>query len=407
MAARPTLSALTGLRFLAALHVVFFHYTDVPLKAAPGWIHNIIGAGLTGVDLFFILSGFVLAYNYLDGRRIDRREFWLARFARIYPAHLLGVLMLAPFIAYAHFASLPPSAAAGKVATEATLALTLTQAWVPGEWPIWNGPAWSLGAEAFFYALFPLLGIWILRIRGRWLPVALIAFWMLALIRPASNIMINSLSWAPIGYANPLLRLPEFLMGIALGRLFITYGRWRFGGILANTGLFGFLAVIGIGVLGINGFLARTALRFVNVPFLYEALLLVFLALLIYGLAHGRGILAKLLSLPVMLALGEASYAVYILQIPVAAWVKGLTEHRMDPMMMPNIKFFDSLPYFLAYLAILVMVSIISHRAIESPARTAIKRTFGRKGRERTVVDASATPPVPVAPVAAEAGKLS
>jgi peptidoglycan/LPS O-acetylase OafA/YrhL len=230
---------------------------------------------------------------------------------------------------------------------------------------------------------------------------------MLALIRPASNIMINSLSWAPIGYANPLLRLPEFLMGIALGRLFITYGRWRFGGILANTGLFGFLAVIGIGVLGINGFLARTALRFVNVPFLYEALLLVFLALLIYGLAHGRGILAKLLSLPVMLALGEASYAVYILQIPVAAWVKGLTEHRMDPMMMPNIKFFDSLPYFLAYLAILVMVSIISHRAIESPARTAIKRTFGRKGRERTVVDASATPPVPVAPVAAEAGKLS
>lgn len=398
MASRPTLSALTGLRFLAALHVVLFHYAAPSLASAPEWARNFAAAGLTGVDLFFILSGFVLAYNYLDGRQIKRRDFWVARFARIYPAHLLGVLLLAPYMIYAYFTLFPASVAAGKTLADGGLALTLTQAWVPGSWSVWNGPAWSLGAEVFFYALFPFLGLALARIPPRLLLPALGGFWALALLRPASYIFYDIPGWWPVAYANPIMRLPEFLMGIVLGRLFLHYGRARWGGIMAGLGAFGWVALLSIGVPGLNNLLARTVLSWLNMAFLYEALLLVFFVLLIYGLAHGSGLVAKGLSLPFMLLLGEASYALYILQVPVAAAVKGLTENRMDPVMLPYIKYFETPPYFLAFVAILVMLAIISHQVVESPARTFIKRAFSRPRPARVPAGSPAAVPAPVVP---------
>jgi peptidoglycan/LPS O-acetylase OafA/YrhL len=407
MAARPTLSALTGLRFLAALHVVLFHYAAPSLASAPEWVRNFAAAGLTGVDLFFILSGFVLAYNYLDGRQIKRRDFWVARFARIYPAHLLGVLLLAPYIIYAYFSLFPAPVATGKTLADAGLALTLTQAWLPDSWSVWNGPAWSLGAEVFFYALFPFLGLLLVRIPPRLLLAALGGFWVLALLRPASYSFYEIPNWWPVAYANPIMRLPEFLMGIVLGRLFLHYGRRRWGGIMVGLGAFGWVALLSIGVPGLNSLLAHTVLAWVNIAFLYEALLLVFFVLLIYGLAHGSGIVAKWLSLPVMLLLGEASYALYILQVPVATAVKGLTERRMDPVMLPYIKYFETAPYFLAYVAILVMLAIISHQLVESPARTLIKRAFSRPHAARLPVDSGVVLPAPVVPPAIEAQELS
>jgi peptidoglycan/LPS O-acetylase OafA/YrhL len=303
----------------------------------------------------------------------------------------------------------PAGGAAANVAKEATLTLTLTQAWFPQSVFIWNNPSWSLGVEAFFYALFPLLGLGLVRLRPRALFVALALFWGLALLRPASYIFynINDHNWWVIAYANPIMRLPEFLIGIALGRLFLHYGRARWASLMASAGILGWVALLGAGVLGLNTLLAGTPLRALNAAFLYEALLLVFFGMMIYGLAGGRGVAAKGLALPFMVLLGEASYAVYILQMPVASWVKGLTEHRMDPMMLPNNRFFDTLPYFLAYVAILVMASIISHRVVESPARSAIKRIFSQKERERAAPDDGAAPPVPVAPVTAEAGNPS
>ncbi|HEX6608241.1 MAG TPA: acyltransferase [Chloroflexia bacterium] len=406
MAARPTLAALTGLRFFAALHVVLFHFAAPVLASAPEWARNFAAAGLTGVDLFFILSGFVLAYNYLDGRQMRRREFWVARFARIYPAHLVGVLLLAPYIIYAYFTVFPAPAAAGKTLGDAGLALTLTQAWVPGSWSAWNGPAWSLGAEAFFYALFPFLGLALGRIPVRLLPVALGGFWVLAVLRPASYILYDIPGWWPVAYANPILRLPEFLMGIVLGRLFLHYGRARWGGWLAALGVCGWVGLLGIGVPGVNSLLARTVLARLNSALLYEALLLVFFVLLIYGLAHGYGVVAKGLSLPFMLLLGEASYGLYILQVPVAAAVKGLTEQRMDPVMLPYIKYFETVPYFLAYVAILVMLAIISHQVVEAPARTFLKRALNRPRPARVPAVSEPALPAPVVPPAIEAPEI-
>ena len=74
MAARPSpatsgkgpIHALTGLRFWAAAAVVFFHYGRYHLNHAPNFVKNMATGGADGVALFFLLSGFVLAYNYAD-----------------------------------------------------------------------------------------------------------------------------------------------------------------------------------------------------------------------------------------------------------------------------------------------------------------------------------------------------
>ena len=93
---RQPLPALTGLRFLAALYVVGFHYAP-PLQHGADVF---MSAGYSAVSLFFCLSGFVLAYNYLDVERdaitVDRGRFWLSRFARVYPAYLLALAVTAP-----------------------------------------------------------------------------------------------------------------------------------------------------------------------------------------------------------------------------------------------------------------------------------------------------------------------
>jgi peptidoglycan/LPS O-acetylase OafA/YrhL len=91
--ALPRLNALTTLRFLAALHVVLFHMrvTGV-LPGGPWWYQNLASVGYIGVNLFFVLSGFILVYTYAN-TTVSPRRFWQARFARIYPAYALSLLL--------------------------------------------------------------------------------------------------------------------------------------------------------------------------------------------------------------------------------------------------------------------------------------------------------------------------
>ena len=174
------LPALTSLRIIAAIHVVLFHYglglvhqsTDQYIaatrhSAAPlHWtayilghgITNIIAAGSWSVSLFFILSGFILFYNYGDDREnsLDAKKFWIARFARIYPVYLVGILVMAPFLF--HRWAVDPRFTTHKIVTGGVLSLAMLQSWFPRHYAtLFNGPGWSMSVEAFCYALFPLL----------------------------------------------------------------------------------------------------------------------------------------------------------------------------------------------------------------------------------------------------------
>src|ERR1700704_1436455 len=98
--ARPRLPALTSLCFFAAFHVVIFHFQAMQIVFGPAWFQKLSSIGYVGVSFFFVLSGFILVYTYA-GRPMNVKNFWRARFARIYPAYAFSLLVTAPFFFFA------------------------------------------------------------------------------------------------------------------------------------------------------------------------------------------------------------------------------------------------------------------------------------------------------------------
>ncbi len=153
---RPALDALTGLRFPAALMVVCFHFGAWLLQAigSPA-LSRLVGTGYSGVTLFFVLSGFILAYTYrgADGAMTaSARTFWRARFARVYPVYALGLVAAVTL-------GLPVTLAAGAdpglfVAT-ILLSAGFLQNWVSGMALSGNAPGWSTDnfVEAVYQSL--------------------------------------------------------------------------------------------------------------------------------------------------------------------------------------------------------------------------------------------------------------
>jgi peptidoglycan/LPS O-acetylase OafA/YrhL len=386
---------LTSLRFFAAMHVLAFHNHLDALMDLPGGIRNIIRTGYVSVSLFFVLSGFILAYTYHAGREdasLDRRSFWVARVARIYPVYLVGLLLAAPFVFWTHFNGDRPAWSAFKILVLGGSCGTLTQSWIPPLAVEWNAPGWSLSAEAFFYLSFPFVSPWIWRWNRRQTMLGLAGLWLLALGLPALCCIAGvpgfsdcpatiapSTSWlAKLIAYNPLLRFPEFLLGIALCRLFVlkrqsqqtfSSGQTEVSGPPASPVGKRFLP--GVALIGIVGVLGCGS--WIPYPYLHNGLLDIFFAALIYGLAsinseRGAGKTpARLLSLPIFVLLGEASYAVYILHVPLRKWMYQILEW-----LNPNIH--PSMAIFFTYTLVTLGISILVFKVIEEPARRMIRR---------------------------------
>lgn len=129
MSSKISIKSLTGIRFFAAIFVIFFHYLDTKQYAGL-YITELTRYGYVGVSLFFVLSGFVLAYNYPNfTSAAERNRFWWARFARIYPLYLVALLASLP--AYFVFADLSSLAEVIKTAGKIGLEVTLLGAWTP------------------------------------------------------------------------------------------------------------------------------------------------------------------------------------------------------------------------------------------------------------------------------------
>jgi peptidoglycan/LPS O-acetylase OafA/YrhL len=232
----PKLEALTALRFFAAFHVVVFHMRiEGLLPPGPWWYENFAAVGYIGVNLFFVLSGFILVYTYA-GTGVSPRRFWQARFARIYPAYSLSLLLSAPFFFFAVRHLEIPFLAWSKqhLVTACVLTLGLLQSWFPQAALTWNAVCWSLSVEAFFYLVFPILLLWNREFTSRklfwvvvlWSVVSLATAVLYIVVHPDGIDKINSgettLLWKNVLSFNPLVRLPEFLVGVFAGRLFLS-----------------------------------------------------------------------------------------------------------------------------------------------------------------------------------------
>ncbi|PFG37521.1 peptidoglycan/LPS O-acetylase OafA/YrhL [Flavimobilis soli] len=222
-ASRPVrLDALTGLRWWAAF-AVFAHHVG-QLVVLPPEIARPLMVGTHGVTFFFVLSGFVLTWS--SGRAVpgfvppDAPTFWWRRVARIYPAHLVALALALPV-----FTTLALDQDAGPWvrpldAVLIILSVLLLQGWSrePGVLFSGNPAAWTLTCEAFFYALHPAADRALARttrrgalaVAGAVVGVAVLVR-VLVLAGGDVGASVGGLPW-------PVLRLSEFLLGMALAR---------------------------------------------------------------------------------------------------------------------------------------------------------------------------------------------
>jgi peptidoglycan/LPS O-acetylase OafA/YrhL len=358
------LPAITGLRIFAAL-AVYASHIGAP-QGSPPAVRAFFESGYCGVTIFFVLSGFVLSFNYfeelrsLNPRRIY--DFFVARFARVYPLYLLVLLYLV----------LRQHSAAVDVAGWWRHAIAI-QAWEPSDADAYafNGPAWSISVEFFLYATFPLLIPALARLRGS--RALLGAAGAVALAMTAAAVWFVLTGKGGLGpdsahrwlYRTPFTRLGDFVLGILAARLFL---EWRG---RASISRFGAPLATGAALL-IVVLMAWPALLLT--PWSWDLAYALPAVALIFGLVLAQqGVLARLLSLPAIVLLGEASYAFYLVHSPAigylgaGAWASGLSASIVASEAMT--------------LGLIAALAVGLHLAIELPARKLLRRKL--QPRER------------------------
>lgn len=358
------LHALTGLRFVAAAAVLVSH---VKVRFAldhfdPGPI------GSAAVGLFYVLSGFILSHVYRHAAtQIPAKRFYLARFARIWPLH---AVCLALACSVPHSPAPPPELADwDKLAAH----ITLLQAWsFDLEWAhAWNGPAWSLSVEAFFYLLFPILAA--RSDRTLFVTFAVCAAATLASYRIGDAAVTTDathiLEWKTALATLPIARLSEFLAGMCAHAVYCRWPAASRSSTLAAS-MFELLALGGTMVLFLtwgSGQWGAAWAASTDRPVSVESLsrgpgLSLCFALLIGALATGRGVLARCLATRTMVYLGEISFAVYM----VHAVVFGIATNQLE-----NWLYAWHRPVLAALLTTLG-ASAILYAGIEMPVRKAL-----------------------------------
>ena len=354
------LRPLTALRFMAALWVVF--YTFWP-NLDVGFLPNLAAKGYLGVELFFVLSGFILSHVYLAQAgqgRLNYRGFLWARIARVYPLHvftLLGVMALG-LAAVAVGMSID-----GSVLSWKTLPahLLMVHAWGFANEAGWNHPSWSISAEWFAYLAFPLfaLAAWPLRKRP-WVATAGAAVFLMGLYAAFERLAGFPLTEATFRWG-ALRIVPCFAYGCAL---YLVYRRAP----LPRSGLLALLAAVVM-------LASASVLAWDAVTVLAAGLLILALASIPDGQAGWLG------SKPAVY-LGEISYSVYmvcapwqILAVNLAARATGAEDKRLH------------LLVWLGIILGLIVAAAATYHLIERPARKALR---GMAERRRRPVDHTA-----------------
>lgn len=357
---------LTSLRFVAAFYVFCYHMSLGHWPIAESWqAKAIVLRGALGMSVFFVLSGFVMAMRYYKEPPQPGR-YYLTRFARIYPVYVLAALVTLPWLisSAARFEGGPT---ASYVAFHVITNTLLLQAWFPETFNIWNaGGSWSISAEAFFYALFPLIFPHVAKLRLRGLVFLGIGAWLLT---STISLVFHSgmmTSAFPVYYAIPAYRFPEFLLGIAAGSLYCARGPAKgasIGFLACMVALIGYLLAVGY----TNPNQPNIADHWITVPLLA--------AIIYYAGSLRRGPVFAIMSSKAFTYLGHISYSFYSMQLllllSLATWHDSLVARwsaASNPLQV----------WAIAFVA-LTGLSALCYHLIEEPARRLISARIKRR----------------------------
>ena len=287
--------ALTGVRAVAAGMVLLMHLDSQFGRHIEHWLPP-IEQGYLGVDIFFILSGFIISHVYghtnaTSSVRGFCRYMWF-RFARIYPVHVLTILALVTMVSARglldtnvwHINALPYQ-------------FLLLNAWVPEL--SWNIPAWSISAEWAAYICFPFIALLILQK----LPILFASILLVAAFALFQVVVVENtgVGRSFLGYPAAVRIAVEFSYGVLIYRLVqLAKPCWHFDWIAALAFFVGLLVP--------------------SVPLLQIFLFGVMIAAI--SLSHGW--LSTALSTKTFVLLGNASYAVYMVHFPIIKLIQNI-----------------------------------------------------------------------------------
>jgi len=353
-------AGLTGLRGIAAGWVVAFHLwlaSGSPrLAFGPIDVTALFSTGYLGVDLFFVLSGFLLGLPFMRWALGERPfpglgRFWKRRALRVLPAFYaqLFVLMVLALVGVGTF---PP--------WQHILAY-LSMEFVYFGIPLWNGVWWTLPAEWNFYLVLPLLGFALGRARWSLIMALLVV----------SAITVRILCWHLLYdgvwewfLAYPLIlqtpaRIDEFALGVVAAGLHLRRGRcaasWRERAMLF-LGLGGVALLMG-GLDGRGDIFVRADAPLI---FVYATLAGMALALVVLATASSLPLACRLFGGRVLAFLGTVSYSLYLWHNPLIGWLDTLWPGLPSGMAGLGLRALVVIPASL-------IVAWVSYRLVERP----------------------------------------
>lgn len=352
------IKSLTGIRWLAALSVFVSHVLVGP--DVPPLIMNISQKGYFGVTLFFILSGFILTITYF--KKFEKMSFsnvynfFVARFARIYPLYLF-CLLASLSLFYVLNRNVP---------NYFGLHLLAIQAWSGSTEVAFglNGPGWSIGVEIFLYSMFPIL-IFLFRglfdsplkigllISGTTLLMVIIAlfFHLYALDSLNSDNAASAHRWL---YRMPLMRLGDFVLGICAGALYVLNLRSKFKVRISTSFLVPIALIFSI-----------VAIYFIPTgnAFSWDVGYAIPLVFLLFAISiNSKNIFSRWLSSNHMVFLGEISFAFYLSHVIVSQVIDVIARESLNFWAVVAIKF-----------SLTLLASYVLYKLLEVPSRVFIR----------------------------------
>jgi 3-O-acyltransferase len=372
-AATVRLPSLTGYRLILAVAVFSTH----ALASARFYQNDFVNRlgliapyGIASLSSFFALSGFVLTWS-TPTRADTARLFWRRRLVKIFPNHVLTwtlTIMLLAAVGPMPLLGVPPHV--GPALTN----LFLVQAWIPNPNYLLSvdGINWSVSCELFFYTVLPLLIRPLMRIPPDWLWRCFMGMAVVMAVVPAViTYAIHSppwLLWPPLSFVQtwlvyffPLVRLPEFLLGVLLARI-VQMDRWPR---LRVWWVVLFAVLVWLTTLVLPVAYSRSGILAVAVC--------LFIPIIAVRDTEGRG---GWLSRRSVVLLGDASYATYLIHWPLL----GITRHLVGAH-----RTFDGLTGTLIIIAVFIVAQLAAVALYQYFERPLMRRFSSPRPRNRGV----------------------
>lgn len=353
--------SLTSMRFFAAFMIVIGHGSQIP--AFNGFAFSFFNVG-NSVSFFYVLSGFILTYNYYS--MSNYRDYIVARLARIWPLHVVTLLVVIFVLKY--------DVSDVKILFANAF---IFQSWVPysSYFYSFNAVSWSISTEMSFYLMFPLFLI-LLRNNTRalifvaslflLLPMA-VALYLQLPVKPSNEHVSSSFFL----YINPIARSVEFISGMVACQLFIKKQVNELRREMAYMDVVFFVAlIISMFVSNKLWFEFKDGRFAAFFAWFATAGSFVLIALFIYYVSVCNGIFSKLLSFKPLVYLGEISFSMYMCHQVILNFINKYYYHESIS---------NGIQFYLFYLVSVVGISSILYHCVEVPARNLIRSRLSKR----------------------------